>query len=226
MRSVVRTLLAEKVAYGRGGVDAGGRHRREHGGLHGDQQHRPAAAAGDGAGAPRAAPSWRPPGGRLGLSGLAGNRRPLRSRVRRGVRVEPHLVRDRRRGREPVRRGALGQRRVLRDAGGTGFARPRLHPRGRPARVRRGWSGGRSQPPVLAGPLRWRRRRHRTPAAGQRHTLHGGRRHPAGVLRADGRPVVRRGGSARLRVAGAWPAVAARQPAVDSLAPRHAPPAS
>ena len=40
----------------------------------------------------------RPSGGRLGLSRLAGDRRPLRRGVRRGVRVEPHAVRGRRGG--------------------------------------------------------------------------------------------------------------------------------
>ena len=123
-----------------------------------------------------------------------------------GAFASSRTVRDRRVGREPVRRGPLGQRRILRDARGAGAARPCLHPCGRPVRVRRGRPGGRSQPPAVARLLRWRRQRHRTPVAGQRHALHGDRRYPTGVLRADGRPDVRRSGSRS--AANRWCAVA------------------
>ena len=68
------------------------------------------------------------------------------------------------RRRHRVRRGHLGERRILRRARRAGDARPHVQRRRRPARRRAGWPRRRHQLRVLAAPLRRRSRRHRTNA--------------------------------------------------------------
>ena len=202
------------------GADPGTRHRREHGGLHADQQQRAAAAAGGGAFPSGTALPRRSDGRVVGEPGVARGRTAIRRCVRRGVRLGPDHVRHRGIGGEPVHRGSVGERPAVRDARGAAGARPRFHHCRRSARVRGGRRGDGDQPPVLARAPRRRRGRHRSAAVAQRRSFHGDRGHAAGVLRADGRPDVRCGGSAGVRGGGARQPVAAG-PAGASLAQCH-----
>ena len=135
-------------------------------------------------------------------------------------RLVGHALRPVARRRDRVRRGRLGERRILRRARRAGRARAHLQRRRRSAQRRTGWPGGRHQLRVLAAPFRRRSRRHRPDAHARSRAVHHRRRDAAGVPRPNARRVVRRRGADRHAGHRPGPAQLARR-AIDVGARDH-----